>query len=149
MEIVSLRMSITRKQTATVIFPWSTMGFATIEPRPIHKPIMKEAHDGVEVRTEDDTIFEWTHAGDVIRKSPSGEVTTWWGVPTMSELVKRPGDGTFCQFYSDGRVTMSLDKFTWFWGPPELGSFTDGYIRIISCSCCECYRERWEDYRDW
>jgi hypothetical protein len=149
-------MSITRKQTATVIFPWSTMGFATIEPRPIHKPIMKEAHDGVEIRTIDGTIFEWFWNGDVIRKSPSGEVTTWWGVPTMSEMVKRPGDGTFCQFYSDGRVTMSLDNFTWFWGPPVSGDFTDGYVRIVACSCDDCVDDRdayrrdyWHDYRDW
>jgi hypothetical protein len=147
-------MSTTRKQTATVVFPWSTMGFATIEPRPIHKPIMTEEHDAVEIKTEDGNIFYWDPNGDVIRTSPSGEVTTWWGIPTMSEMINRPEDGTFCQFYSDGRVTMSLNNFTWFWGPLETGRFIEGSTRVVrqrcgkNCECWEQYSERRDDYRD-
>jgi len=145
--MVQAKMTTTRKQTATVVFPWSTMGFATIEPRPVHKPIMKNDSDGVEVRTEDGAVFYWNPNGDVTRTLPSGEVTTWWGIPTMSEIVKRPAEGTFCRFYSDGRVTMSLDNFTWFWGLPEAGTLIEGSIRINLCTCCAvCGDYRWEEY---
>ena len=83
--------------------------------------------------------YEWD--GDVVRKSPSGEVTTWWGVPAMSQMVNIPPDGTFCQFYADGRVTMSLNNVTWFWGPPEPGIVTEGYVRILSCTCAANLKE--------
>lgn len=146
-------MPITREQTAIVRFPWTNLDFATIEPRPIHKPIMDGDHNGVEIRTIDGTIFEWFCNGDVTRKRPCGEVTTWWGVPTMSEIVNRRAEGIFCQFYADGRVTMSLNTITWYWGPPVSGDFTDGYVRIVACCCDDCdleyRREYWHDYRDW
>ena len=132
-------MSITRRQTATVTFPWSELSFMTIEPKPVHTPIMKGEHDTVEVRTSDGTLFEWLPNGDVTRKTISGELTTWWAVPTMDHIVHREPEGMFSQFYADGRVTMArADGLCWFWGPPEIGGIIVGAPLLVSCTCPDC-----------
>ena len=141
-------MSITRRQTATVTFPWSELNFTTIEYRPVHTPIMKGEHDSVEVRTSEGTLFEWLPNGDVTRKTISGELTTWWAVPTMDHVVHREPEGMFSQFYADGRITMGrADGLSWFWGPQVIGNITEGTLVLIQCTCKYCdddyQRERW------
>lgn len=139
-------MAFTRKQSACVSFPWSELQFSIMENRPIHKPVMKGQHDVVEVRTDDGTIFQWFPDGDVSRKTPAGELTTWWATPTMAEIVNRNPDGAFCRFYSDGRVTMSRDTLTWFWGPPVLGDFVEGTPLLVSCTCPDCVDDHLDRY---
>lgn len=139
-------MSITRNQTVTVKFPWSELEFLNIETRPAHQPIMKGTHDEVEVQTDDGTVFHWDRNGNVSRKTPFGELTTWWAVPTMDEVVHRPADGTFCQFYADGRVTMAVGNGTWLWGPPGMGKITEGAIQILYCTCPDCVDDHVDDY---
>lgn len=141
-------MSITRKQSAGVSFPWSELHFMVMEPRPVHDPIVKGGHDMVEVRTDDGTIFEWLPNGNVTRKKISGELTTWWAVPTIDEIVHRGEDGVYCRFYSDGRVTMARDGLTWFWGPPVMGEITEGSIHILPCTCGECVDDPSDRYYD-
>ena len=131
-------MAFTCKQSAGVSFSWTELHFMVMEPRPVHKPVMKGAHDFVEVRTDDGTIFQWYPNGEVTRKKITGELTTWWPVPTIDEIVHRREDGVFCRFYSDGRVTMARDGLTWLWGPPVLGEFTEGNTHILPCTCPEC-----------
>ena len=131
-------MSITRKQSATVRFPWSDLEFTTIEPRPVYKPFMVGEHDEVEIRTDDGTIFRWLPNGDVIRKEISGRMTRWWSIPTMDDILHRKAEGVYCRFYKDGTVTMAWNGLTWFWGPPTIGEYTVGGLHVISCDCSVC-----------
>ena len=149
--LASPNMATTRVQSAGVSVPWTTMDFLTIEPRPVHRPIMVHPHDEVRVLTSDGTIIRWRDNGDVIRTTPCGEITTWWSVPTMSDIVNRPPEGVFCRFYPDGRVTMSLNPITWLWGPPVTGEFTEGIFNIASCTCINCEDEimDWDDCRQY
>ena len=131
-------MSITRKQSATVRFPWSDLEFMTMEPRPVHKPMMVGEHDEIEIRTEDGTIVRWLPNGDVIRKEISGRKTRWWAIPTMEDILHRKPEGVYCRFFKDGTVTMSWNGLTWFWGPLIVGEYTVGGLHVVSCSCDTC-----------
>ena len=138
-------MSITRKQSASVRFPWSDLEFTTIEPRPVHKPLMVGEHDEVEIRTDDGTIFRWLPNGDVIRKEISGRTTRWWSIPTMDDILHRRAEGVYCRFYKDGTVTMAWNGLTWFWGPLIIGDYTVGGLHAISCDCSVCiYDNEWD-----
>jgi hypothetical protein len=132
-------MPTTRKQTAIVTFPWSNLAFLTIEARPIHKPIIKNDHDEVQIKTEDGTIFNWDAKGDVTRTLPSGEYTRWRPIPTVADIVSGSAKGISSRFYSDGRVivsSVSANQLNWYYGPPEEGTPVEGSIRLKSCKTC-------------
>ena len=138
-------MALTRKQTATVSFPWTTLTFQTIEPRPTHKPVMKEAHETVEVRTPDGTIFRWFSNGDVQRKEVFGRTTWWWVAPTIGDAVTGETglvDGTFCQFHPGGEITLARHGLTFYWGKHNLlRDHVVGSMCILPCECDACWAD--------
>jgi len=104
----------TYMQTVEIKMPGHTLIFHSLEPRPLLPEGARQLYtsNGWQYVVRPEYIEGF--AADGTRKC-------WWNKPTMNDLIKQQGQGTFVNFRSDGSVEAKYNNCPYYWGPPIAG----------------------------
>jgi hypothetical protein len=106
-------------QTCDVVFPNSHLEFATILPRPVPPPEvkqqMKDTGEPVGICTGDKRIV-WDPSGEVYVHEADGRSAYFHRRPTIKSAIKCPY-GAYFQFHPDGSVSVKANGGTIYYSP--------------------------------